>query len=111
MQTKKGGFLSIRISDQEKSELKKRAEKSGLSLSAYLIQAGLNKSLPKKLNGKELEIYSALMQFKTNFSRISNLIKSMEQKKMLSEISIVIEGLNRELKKIKNDKQSKIDQM
>lgn len=102
MESKKGGFLSIRISDIEKTELKKRANSCGLSLSSYLIKAGLNKPLPKKISDKELEVYSTLMRFKTNFSRISNIIKSMNQRELLLEISNIVNGLNQELKKIKN---------
>ena len=66
--------------DQKGEEIEKKAKNSGLSTSDYCRRTALNRELNFRLSDEEIEIYKDLTKYKTNFSRLSNLIKNKDPK-------------------------------
>ena len=67
--------IEFRVTKLEKKLIEKKAKNSGLSTSDYCRRTALNRELNFRLSDEEIEIYKDLTKYKTNFSRLSNLIK------------------------------------
>lgn len=67
--------IEIRLTKIDKLILVKKAEKSGMSLSQYVLNSSLNLVIKNKLTIDEIECYKLLSKFADNFRRISNLFK------------------------------------
>jgi hypothetical protein len=70
--------IEVRCSLIEKSILKSKAAKAGLTLSSYLRKVGLNQKIESKLTSEEIEIYKDLHQYHSHFTRIRNLLKNKD---------------------------------
>ncbi|WP_026837148.1 mobilization protein MbpA [Gillisia sp. JM1] len=68
-------YIQIRCSIYEKKLLKNRAAKAGISLSEYLRSTAFQKNIVERITQEQLECYQLLVQYKNNFSRISNMFK------------------------------------
>ncbi|TXD95500.1 mobilization protein MbpA [Gillisia hiemivivida] len=68
-------YIQIRCSIYEKKLLKNRAAKAGISLSEYLRSTAFQKNIVERITQEHLECYQLLVQYKNNFSRISNMFK------------------------------------
>jgi predicted choloylglycine hydrolase len=68
-------YIQIRCSIYEKKLLKNRAAKAGISLSEYLRSTAFQKNIVERITQEQLECYQLLIQYKNNFSRISNMFK------------------------------------
>ena len=71
-------FIQIRCSIYEKKLLKKRAAKAGISLSEYLRSTAFERNIVERITPEQLEFYRLLVQYKTNFSRISSMFKNRD---------------------------------
>ncbi|MCY2687519.1 mobilization protein MbpA [Salinimicrobium sp. TH3] len=71
-------FIQIRCSIYEKKLLKKRAARAGISLSEYLRSAAFERNIVERITPEQLEFYHLLVQYKTNFSRISSMFKNRD---------------------------------
>lgn len=100
--------ILIRVNLFDEKLIKVKAKDCGLSVSEYLRRCGLNKSVPKSMNTEELEVYKDLKKFYNNFTSISNLLVKGDHARMIQEIEELKSSLKEHLKKITDDKQSKI---
>lgn len=87
----------FRVYSLEKKAIALAAAKSGLSVSDYMRRTCLGKSLKARLTEEEIGIYKLLIEYRNNFSRISNLIKA--NKDLTSELHQLIHSLDSHLKK------------
>ncbi|MHA6279344.1 mobilization protein MbpA [Salinimicrobium sp. CAU 1759] len=71
-------FIQIRCSIYEKKLLKKRAARAGISLSEYLRSTAFERNIVERITPEQLEVYRLLVQYKTNFSRISSMFKNRD---------------------------------
>lgn len=78
MNIKRTNKIEVRCTLVEKSIVKSKAAKAGLSISSYLRKVGLNQKLESKLSTGEIEIYKDLHQYHSNFTRIRNLLKNKD---------------------------------
>ncbi len=67
--------IEIRLSKIDKLILVKKATKSNLSLSQYVLSCAMNLEIKNRLSADEIECYQTLTKFADNFRRISNLFK------------------------------------
>ena len=89
--------LVFRLYALEKKAIELAADKSGLSLSDYIRQCCLNKTIHTRLSQEEIDLYRLLVEYRNNFSRISNLFK--ERKDFSSDLKQVISSIDQHLKK------------
>ena len=87
----------FRVYSLEKKAIALAAAKSGLSVSDYIRRTCLGKSLKARLTEEEISIYKLLIEYRNNFSRISNLVKA--NKDLTSELHQLIHSLDSHLKK------------
>jgi len=104
MQTKRTQRIEIRLSYFERLGIQMNAEKAGLSISEYVRDCAMSRQITARRTPQELEAYQNLANFKTNFSRISNLVNAKEEPLLKSEIYDLIEKLNKALESINNGK-------
>ena len=71
---KRNQRIEIRVSYLERSAIELNAEKAGLSVSEYVRDCSLHRVIQARRTSEELQAYQNLSNFKTNFSRISNLL-------------------------------------
>ena len=89
--------LSVRVYSLEKSAIELAASHSGLVLSDYVRQCCLGKEIKERFSEEELGLYHLLVEYRNNFSRISNLIK--EKQDFSSPLKELIDQLDKQLKK------------
>ena len=53
-------LINIRVTDEERAALQRKAKKCGLSLSAYLIKVGLNQNIKAAPSSYLYEAYQAI---------------------------------------------------
>ncbi len=68
-------FIQFRCSLYEKKMLKIKAKKAGLSLSEYCRSSAFGNSIIERLTPEQLKHYALLVEYKNNFTRISNMFK------------------------------------
>ncbi|WP_424492389.1 mobilization protein MbpA [Salinimicrobium sp. GXAS 041] len=73
-------YIQIRCSIYEKKLLKRRAARAGISLSEYLRSTAFERNIVERMTPEQLEYYRMLVQYKNNFSRISNMFKKRDPK-------------------------------
>lgn len=71
----KNQFIKFRVSILEEKVLKRKAEKSGLTVSEYLRRLAFENEIKSRLTEDEIECYKTLSKYADNFRRISNLFK------------------------------------
>lgn len=73
-------YIKFRCSIYEKKLLKKRAERTGLSLSEYCRSSAFGNSIIERLTDEQRAHYIMLVKYKNNFTRISNMFKKRNPK-------------------------------
>lgn len=71
----KNKFIKFRVSPVENLLIKKKASKSGVTVSELMRCLAFNYKLTHKLTAEEIECYLLLSKYADNFRRISNLFK------------------------------------
>ena len=95
--TTRDSRLVVRVRALEKKAIERAAHKSGHKLSNYLRSCALGKTLYYRLTEDELRLYKLLVEYRRNFTRVSNLIK--EGKDFRPELEGVIDDINQQLQK------------
>ena len=90
----------------ERLGIQLNAKKAGLSISEYVRDSALSRHILARRTPQELEAYQNLANFKTHFSRISNLVNAGEEPRLKAEIHDLIQKLNIALEEINNGQQS-----
>jgi len=93
-------YIQIRCSIYEKKLLKKRAARAGISLSEYLRSTALKINMVERISQEQLESYKLLVQYKNNFSRISNMFKKSNPQ-LSKEVQQLAEEIRNHLKSFK----------
>ena len=93
-------YIHIRCSIYEKKLLNKRAAKAGISLSEYLRSTAFKINMVERITQEQLECYQLLVQYKNNFSRISNMFKKREPQ-VAKEVQQLAEEIRSHLKNFK----------
>lgn len=78
MEVKKTKRIHFRVTNFEKLKIEKKAKKAGLTLSDYCRKTALDRKLDYRLSDEELEMFQMLVKYKSNFSRLSNLIREKD---------------------------------
>src|SRR3989338_8390363 len=89
--------LVFRVYHLEKKAIELAAEKSGLGVSDYIRRCSLGQTIQARLSPEEVDLYRLLIEYRNNFSRISNLVK--EQQDITSDLKQVITNIDKHLKK------------
>lgn len=89
--------LVFRVYAIEKKVIEIAAGKSGLGVSDYIRRSCLGKTIQARLSQEELDLYRLLVEYRNNFSRISNLIKERED--FTSDLKGLINNIDLHLKK------------
>lgn len=89
--------LVFRVYHLEKKAIELAAEKSGLGVSDYIRRCSLGQTIQARLSPEEVDLYRLLIEYRNNFSRISNLLKERED--VTSELKEVIKNIDKHLKK------------
>ena len=94
---------TIRFTKNEVEIIKQKAQNAGMSFSAYCREIAMNgyvQAVGNAYNMNEIRLFkNLLLEYKTNFSRLSNLIKAHYPR------------LDEEISALKNSIQSIIDQI
>lgn len=98
---KRNQKIELRVSYLERSAIENNAQKAGLTISEYVRDCALSRQILERRTPQELEAYQNLSNFKTNFSRISNLISQGEEPQIKAEIYNLIQKLNKALEDIR----------
>ena len=105
MQTKRTRKIEFRVSYFERLGIEMNAKKAGLSVSEYVRDCALSRQILARRTPQELEAYLNLANFKTNFSRIANLVNAGEEPRLKAEIHDLIQKLNKALEDINDGQQ------
>jgi len=105
--------IDVRCSYFEQLALMSKADEVGLPLSEYLRRCGLDKIIPPTLTAEELQVYTELKRYATNFVQIANYIKHKDPR-LFAEVKDLVKVFNDELNYIRYKryygKQSNSDQ-
>ncbi|MCM4158552.1 hypothetical protein FHG64_13285 [Antarcticibacterium flavum] len=93
-------YIQIRCSIYEKKLLKRRAARAGISLSEYLRSTAFERNVVELITPEQLEHYRMLVQYKNNFSRISNMFKKRDPK-LAATVEKLAEEIRNHLKNFK----------
>lgn len=96
---KKKQKIELRLTSLEKDIIKKRAENSGLSVSAFLRHAAFSQKVTSKMTDEEFNIFNEMLKFNLNFERISNMYKS-KNPEINKEVRELIKEFGTHLKRI-----------
>ncbi|WP_266069849.1 mobilization protein MbpA [Salinimicrobium profundisediminis] len=86
-------FIQIRCSIYEKKLLKKRAARAGISLSEYIRSTAFERNIVERITPEQLEYYRMLVEYKNNFTRISNMFKKRDP-----QLAATVERLAEEIR-------------
>jgi len=89
--------LVFRVYHLEKKAIELAADKSGLAVSDYIRRCSLGQTIRARLSAEEADLYRLLVEYRNNFTRISNLLKERED--ITSELKEVIKNIDKNLKK------------
>ncbi|SMC39893.1 mobilization protein MbpA [Cellulophaga tyrosinoxydans] len=89
-------YIKFRCSIYEKKLLKKRAVRAGISLSEYCRYSAFENAIIERLTSEQLAQYQMLVQYKNNFTRISNMFKKSNPK-LASEVAALAEEIRNHL--------------
>jgi hypothetical protein len=93
--------LHFRVYTLEKKAIELSASKSGLNLSDYIRRCCLGKEIHSKFSEEELSLYRLLVEYRNNFSRISNLIK--ERKDFSASLKQLVDNIDQHLNKFAHE--------
>ena len=89
--------IKFRVTPLEKAVIQKKADNSGLKVSAYCRNTSLGRKIGYRLTEEELEAYRDLSKFRADFIRLANFFrtKNPELEKQIQETSKLLnEHLN-----------------
>lgn len=98
--------IDVRCSYFEQLALQSKADEAKLPLSEYLRRCGLDKIIPPALTAEELEVYTDLKRYATNFVQIANYIKYKDPR-LFAEVKDLVKLFNDELTYIKSKRYGK----
>lgn len=98
--------IDVRCSYFEQLALQSKADEAKLPLSEYLRRCGLEKIIPPALTAEELQVYTDLKRYATNFVQIANFIKYKDPR-LFAEIKDLVKVFNDELTYIKSKRYGK----
>lgn len=98
--------IDVRCSYFEQLALQSKADEAKLPLSEYLRRCGLDKIIPPALTAEELEVYTDLKRYATNFVQIANYMKYKDPR-LYAEIKDLVKVFNDELQYIKTKRYGK----
>ena len=93
--------ISVRMTPIERMLIENKAQKSGYSMSQFMVQSALGKEM-KILSAEEKQAYLDLAKYHTHFSRISSLFR--QGGSVTSELQDVISEIKKTLEIIQNGK-------
>ena len=94
---KKDRYISVRMTSVERMVIKENAEKSGRTMSRYMVDCAMKREI-KLITAEDKKAYQELANYKANFNRISNLIK--DKKEIVQEIETLVKSIEKTMKKI-----------
>ena len=97
-------YIKFRCSIYEKKLLRKRAERTGLSLSEYCRSSAFGNTVIERLTEEQLALYKMLVKYKSNFTRIGNMFKK-HNPRLASEVEQLAEEIRTNLYNFKRTKQ------
>jgi len=90
--------IKIRCTGLEKKVIQQSAKAANMQTAEYVRATALHQKISYKLTDDEIEIYKMLVHYRTNFSRIGNLLR--EQKSIQEEVKELVNAIDTHLKKI-----------
>lgn len=93
--------IEIRLSKIDKLILQKKAEKSAMSLSQYVLSCALKLEMKSRLSEDEIECYKLLSKYADNFRRISNLFNLGDTDGFKKECLVASSEIRQHLLKLK----------
>lgn len=94
---KKDRYISVRMTAVERMIIKENAEKSGRTMSRYMVDCAMKRKI-KLITEEDKQAYQDLANYKNNFSRISNLIKNKAE--IYQEVQEMIKEIEKTMRKI-----------
>ena len=91
--------IVFRVYSLEKKAIELAAQKSGLSVSDYARRVCLSQEIKTRLTDQEISFYKMLIEYRNNFSRISNLIKQNQD--FTRELKSLIDRIDQHLQRFK----------
>ena len=90
-------YITFKVSKLEKKLLQKAAKESGLDLSKYLRNVGLNKNLRARLTDEELALFKELIKIHNGWKSIGNMYRK-KNPRLTSEIHQLADKIRIQLK-------------
>ncbi len=87
----------FRATALEKKIIESKAKDAGMTTARYIRECALERRFTARLSPEEIEAYMNLVQLKSHFTRISNLIR--DRKGIYSEVREVVDLVNNHLSK------------
>lgn len=94
---KKDRYISVRMTSVERMVIKENAEKSGRTMSRYMVDCAMKREI-KLITAEDKKAYQELANYKTDFNRISNLIK--DKKDIALEVRNIVKSIEKTMQKI-----------
>lgn len=93
--------IKLRLSEEDKKEIEKRAEKTGLSMSEYLRRTALNRKINVRFSDEEIEAWKNLTSISNSLKNLSNILNKENREELILEIKSINEQIKKELQKFK----------
>lgn len=94
---KKDRYISVRMTSVERMVIKENAEKSGRTMSRYMVDCAMKREI-KLITAEDKKAYQELANYRNDFNRISNLIK--EKKDITLEVRNLVKSMEKTMQKI-----------
>lgn len=91
--------IKLRLSEEDKKEIEKRAKKTGLSMSEYLRRTALNRKINVRFSDEEIEAWKNLTSISNSLKNLSNILNKEHREHLIFEIRNINEQIKKELKK------------
>ena len=99
LQVNKDKEIKLRLSEEDKKEIEKRAKKTGLSMSEYLRRTALNRKINVRFSDEEIEAWKNLTSISNSLKNLSNILNKEHREHLIFEIRNINEQIKKELKK------------
>ena len=91
--------IEVRVTENEKNEIRKKAIKAGLDISEYIRKVALEKKLAKRFSDEEMEAYKHLADISMSLKNLGNILNKENREELVNEIRRINEKIKSEVLK------------
>lgn len=91
--------IEIRVSEDEKNQITRKAEDTGLKISEYVRKTCLEKHLNSRFTEEEIEAWKNLTFISTALKNLTNILSKENRDELITELKKINEHIKIEIQK------------